>query len=448
MKSFYRFICENRAQKTLDWMKSQKHNEMSDDALKTHDYSMYTTISNHHDHRFVPNHHLVIDKISKMDPSDDKIHTQALHNWWASGDYKLEDRPRVEDAMSKFITHKNELGNTRTSNGKKGSDINAYGSFHELERHIEKHIDKSQEQQLSSKPFFHPNAEEIYNKNGLIVHQLHTQEASKATRYPSCGGRKNQWCTSRPETREEHELAGEKYHSKYEGTNLFHDYHDRGPLYHIQTPDGKRWQLWHNKHDEEKDAVDHEYNLADHNDKMHSASEFVENYPEIKKVHKFSSIGGHEEEFPFKNDHAHEVMVHHLMSDYGPENLSSLQKRYVVNKTNSVHHLERLGQQIIKDNDSGDSRYQRTIWNHNDRHTMILIDHKMDTKFGKTPIRDRHDHPAGSKEELHHLWLRHDHYRGLATTNFDEENGGWAKKKEKHYFNAMKEHIKKYGDHT
>lgn len=251
----YLFLLENKAEKTLNWIKNQKHNEMTAAGLEKHDRSMFREIGNNNSYRHgeVPLHHLAIDKLAHMDPSPDKAHTQQLHHWWASGDFKHEDHPRVTQALDKFVRHKKDLGNTTVErSGKKGSDIGAYETFHDLESHLEKHFG---EKKSTKGDFSHPETIEHHNKDGLKVHELLTKEASMHTR--KCFD--NKWCTSR---NDEH--------------NMHDEYAKDGKLYHVHMPDNTHWQF----HFETG-------SFADHNDKMHDIEDILHKYPQLKDVKEF-----------------------------------------------------------------------------------------------------------------------------------------------------------------
>lgn len=270
MIRFKTFLTENKAEKTLDWMKSQKHNEIrSLGALEDHDSYMHTLVSNDPEVRVggLPIHHAVINRISKIDPHPDKIHTQWLHHTWASGDWKREDEPHVREVLDKFIEHKKRLGNTivpRT--GKKGSDLNSYPSFHDLDRHIDDHINRLQAHD-PSKEFSHPNAPLVHDKDGLKVWRLDSKEASQHTRSIF----NNKWCTSRND-----------------GHCLYDSYNKSGPLFLVKHKNGE----YHQYHFENNEFTD----VAN---KVQHPHELVKSYPELKDVQAFKPhiIGRTDEAF-------------------------------------------------------------------------------------------------------------------------------------------------------
>ena len=307
MKSFFRFLCESRAQKTLDWIKNKPGNEMSIDDVRHHDMSMfgaihgeyYTQQNSHMPPRMhKPVHHMVVDHLAAMDPSPDKVHTQQIHQWWKHEDFRAEDAPRVRQTLEKFVAHKKKLGNTKVDgSGGKGSDINSYPSFHHLESHIDA-LEKKDQGGATQEHFSHPDAPELHNQGGLIVHELKTKDAAKATRYPSCGGRDNKWCTARPETRDEHLAARETYRHDNEGSNAFDSYSDY--LYHVETPDKKRWQFHFGTGQ-----------FADDRDRMHEPQDLVKHYPELTDVKAFKQHGV--KSFPFAKNHAE---LHGMIDDH------------------------------------------------------------------------------------------------------------------------------------
>ena len=150
MRSFLQFLNEDRKQKTLDWLKANTHQKIDtttdvnrDEALSpyklnTHDDSMWDAVKDHYldDPEELPLHHHVINHLAAMDPSPDAAHTQQIHKWWVNRDFRHEDSGRVTQALRTFSDNKKKLGNTTTASGKKGSDIGAYDSFHDLEDHL------------------------------------------------------------------------------------------------------------------------------------------------------------------------------------------------------------------------------------------------------------------------------------------------------------------------
>ena len=244
MKYLRQIITENKALKTLGWIKSNT-NPMSHDDIAGRDSSM--KIDPNHDQP----HHEVVDKIAQMDPDPDKSHTQQLHKYWKQGDFKWEDRPHVEEVMKQFIDKKRELGNTTTIGGKKGNSINNFGSFHELGGHLDKHFNKTTEG--TSDDFSHPDAPLVHDKDGIKAWHLKTEEAAKATR--SCGikGLKNnKWCTSRNDD-----------------DNMFDDYKDN--LHLIKAKDGSHYQFH---------ADSGQY--ADERNEMHRPEDLIKKHPEMK----------------------------------------------------------------------------------------------------------------------------------------------------------------------
>ena len=244
MKYLRQIIAENKALKTLDWIKSNT-NSMSHDDITSRDSSM--KIDPNHDQP----HHGVVDQISQMDPDPDKSHTQQLHKYWKQGDFKYEDRPHVNEVMKQFVDKKRELGNTTTTGGKRGSSINNFGSFHELVDHLDKHFNKTTEG--TSDDFSHPDAPLVHDKDGAKAWHLKTEEAAKASR--SCGikGLKdNKWCTSRNDK-----------------DNMFDSYKDN--LHLIKAKDGTHYQFH---------ADSSQY--ADMSNKMHKPEDLIKKHPEMK----------------------------------------------------------------------------------------------------------------------------------------------------------------------
>ena len=226
MKSFRQFILlsEDRAQKTLDWIKSRPENVIHKKIdLITHDFSMAEELKDH-DNNKTPLHHAVIDKISELDPTKNKSLTQTLHDWWKKGQFKHEDSPRIQQAIGTFFDKRKELGNTQ-HNGKIGSDFTSYNSIHELENHLDKHFGEKNDDS-SNNSFHHPDAPLVFHDhdNDVKIWELKTKQASKATRcFP---GTRNRWCTAIPENEEEAKLAWEKYNPRYHkpGSNAFDSY--------------------------------------------------------------------------------------------------------------------------------------------------------------------------------------------------------------------------------
>ena len=243
MKYLRQIIAENKSLKTLDRIKS--NNPMSHDDIAGRDSSM--KIDPKHDQP----HHEVVDKIAQMDPDPDKSHTQQLHKYWKQGDFRSEDLPRVKEVMQQFIGNKRQLGNTTTTGGKKGSSLNNFGSFHELEKHLDKHFNKTTEG--TSDDFSHPDAPLVHDEDGIKAWHLKTEEAAKATR--SCGikGLKgNKWCTSRNDE-----------------NNRF-DYY-KNNLHLIKVKDGTHYQF----------HADSE-SYADKSDEMHEPEDLIKKHPEMK----------------------------------------------------------------------------------------------------------------------------------------------------------------------
>lgn len=288
MIRFKTFLTENKAEKTLDWMKSQPENEIrSLGKLENHDSYMHTLVSNDPEVRVggLPIHHAVIDRISKIDPHPDKIHTQWLHHTWASGDWKLEDRPHVNEVLGKFIEHKKRLGNTTVpSTGKKGSDLNSYPSFHDLDRHIDEHINRPQAND-PSKEFSHPDAPLVHDKDGVKVWHLNSKEASQHTRSIF----NNKWCTSR---NDEH--------------CLYDDYSHQGQLHLVKLPTGEYHQ-YHFEGDEFMDATN----------KMQEPHELVKQHPQLKDVEAFKQYGTKSLPFTKNSEEAHKILQAKITKSHG-----------------------------------------------------------------------------------------------------------------------------------
>lgn len=254
---------------------------------------------------------------TKADPSKNKQYTQWIVNKYHKGDFRQEDHPRIKETLEDFDRYKPHLEH---------KDINKYKSLHDLESAVEPHVgtepeisDTAKEKELKEK-----GATLVHSANGLTVHRLNDMNGAMIY------GRGTKWCTaatkatvtepntgedgiSRPIRREgtivQHTpkdypmktsmssggiRMDDRYHIKMKDTgkieehpssivshgNMFHQYHEDGPMYVIHTPDGEKYQ-YHPATDQFMDKNDREVNISNMIEK-HSG---LRNVKEFKEAH-------------------------------------------------------------------------------------------------------------------------------------------------------------------
>ena len=455
MRSFLQFLNEDRKQKTLDWLKANTHQSpvTHENIMHTHQQITPTGLDNHDSYLWfhvrndiendpkdapVPIHHHVIDRLSELDPSPDKVHTQQIHKWWVKRDIRYEDAPRVNEALKTFSDNKKKLGNTTTASGKKGSDIGAYDSFHDLEDHLQQHIHGPKAAEENKGVFSHPDAVKVHDKDGYIIHELKSKAASKATRYPSCGGRPNKWCTARPETPEEHTLAKETYHAGNEGQNL-HDRYSKN-LYHVQTPDGKRWQFHPSSNQ-----------FADENDRMHKPEELGKQYPGLKEFKPLSDYAvkqthGMGVDYPFKTEHEKQTMAQQIVDgakhkgrpSLGSGSAEGYKNAWTLSKWGNKNHLE-----LIRDTLQNKGSYRTA----EDDRILGHTQYRLHAEHGIEP--QENPHKPGTPEHLEGLlnsWTKarnvHDDFENGIDGTSAGNTRDWAHSQMEH---ANSEYVKHYG---
>jgi hypothetical protein len=159
----------------------------------------------------------VISALEQMDPTPNKQYTQWLANQYIKGLFRLEDAPRVQDVVEKFIKVKSRL---------KQKDINQY-TFHALEDEMDR-IFNVQLAQPGQAQATTPAADEgifpvvpgskiLYNG---VLGQLSIPETLQANKI-LCSGTK--WCTS--------------------DVSTFKGYSREGPLYIWRDKNGEKYQF-------------------------------------------------------------------------------------------------------------------------------------------------------------------------------------------------------------
>jgi hypothetical protein len=154
----------------------------------------------------------VLAALEEMDPTPNKQYTLWLANQYIKQQFRLEDRPRITDALRKFINAKSRL---------EQRDINKY-DLHSLEDQMDKIYDvelekpESQDQATFEVP---EGAEVLYNGPLGLLAIPKTEEASCAL------GKGTRWCTAGNEN------------------NRFAYYSKGGPLYIWRDKNGEKYQF-------------------------------------------------------------------------------------------------------------------------------------------------------------------------------------------------------------
>lgn len=407
----YLFLLEDRAEKTLNWLKDhheKNHERFGTDELYRHDDSMFNHIMSKHpghidghtgmirytkegnDFKETPVHHDIIHALGEMDPSPDKSHTQWLHTNWMNNIFKHEDHPRITHALHTFMNNKMKLGNTRTPDGKKGSDINSFKTIHDLEDHLHEYLGEKKSKKAEEREIKHAGADLIHSEGGLTVHKLKTKEA--ACLY----GKGTRWCTAA------------------ENHNAFDQYHRRGPLYVVQTPDKRKYQF-HFQSGQFMDEKDRPENLAG----------LVSKHPQLKNVSDFKNHGmnsfaflhDHEKvDWAKKNMHSDDFSIREMAADHGDKSVHDhlikdehhFVRLRIALRGGKEHALKLLNDPMASIRSEAD---RNLVVNHNHHEPLINMMHPI--------IRDNMHTPDGKVMHAQELFDRHQ----TATNGIKRERG-------------------------
>jgi hypothetical protein len=149
---------------------------------------------------------------NKADPTSKKTHTQWILNQYKAGKIRQEDHSRINDALSKFETHKGKLSPEQR-------DLNRYKSLSDVEDAVKPHLGTTTKRQ-QKKDIKSEGADLVHNdgERGVTVHHIKTEQAS------CLYGAGTKWCT-----------IGKK-------DNSFNAFNKRGPVFIIQHG-GRKYQF-------------------------------------------------------------------------------------------------------------------------------------------------------------------------------------------------------------
>jgi len=121
---------------------------------------------------------------NKADPTSKKTHTQWILNQYKAGKIRQEDHSRINDALSKFETHKGKLSPEQR-------DLNRYKSLSDVEDAVKPHLGTTTKRQ-QKKAIKSEGADLVHNdeKRGVTVHHIKTKQASCSY------GAGTKWCTA------------------------------------------------------------------------------------------------------------------------------------------------------------------------------------------------------------------------------------------------------------
>lgn len=217
--------------------------------------------------------HAVIDHLASHDPTHDNgnKHTEWMVNQYKKGHMRLEDGPRIGQALKDFHQAKPHLADKdlnsytlNTNNEPKKKDLHDA-----IAPHLGKLSGKAQ-----ARVEKHEGAELVHSEGDTTVHKLKTKAA--ACHY----GKGTQWCTAA-----DHD-------------NMFDQYHKEGPLYVAQTkekspiaPGG----VVHRKYQFHFQSGQ----FMDEKDRPVEPKHLLQKHPELGNVKEFKSHGIHS--LPFMN---------------------------------------------------------------------------------------------------------------------------------------------------
>lgn len=172
----------------------------------------------------------ILDALEQSDPSKKKQYVEWLARQYISGQFRLEDYPRINDVLTKFEHIKNKL---------QQKDINKY-TFRSLEDAIDKEYNVELASDSDDKPVVSnniPDVKVLYNGPLGNLSIPETEEASKML------GKGTKWCT-----------AADK-------NNMFSYYSNSGPLYIWRDKSGEKYQFHFESlqfMDDKDDPIEHE----------------------------------------------------------------------------------------------------------------------------------------------------------------------------------------------
>jgi hypothetical protein len=150
----------------------------------------------------------IISALEQMDPTTNKQYVEWLARQYITNQFRLEDRPRIHDVLTKFGQIKNKLTQR---------DINQY-TLHSLEEVIDKEFNVEIPDDVDENTDV-PGAKNLYNGPLGKLDVPMTVEAAKML------GSGTKWCT-----------AANK-------DNMFNEYNEDGPLYVWRDKSGKKYQF-------------------------------------------------------------------------------------------------------------------------------------------------------------------------------------------------------------
>lgn len=204
----------------------------------------------------------VIDHLAdKADPTKKKIHTQWLLNQYKKKNIRLEDSPRIKEALGNFEKYKGKL---------EKRDINQYSTISDVETAVHPHIGTASSK-AEAKADTNTKGRTLVHDNGagLQVFRLEPNEHGKKASQDiyggghESGGTHTSWCTAARSQQ-----------------CMFDHYSKDQPLHVIHTPDGEVYQA-HPKTNQLMDRRDEEvtgtkYNYNDQEIK-HKNGEHIAN---------------------------------------------------------------------------------------------------------------------------------------------------------------------------
>lgn len=226
---------------------------------------------------------VAIDHIAQhADPTPNKEYTDRLLSWYHKGQFRTEDSPRIKDVVTKFHQlktrikpeHVAHLGDQAPKNPK---DFNSYGSIADVEDAVmNAQGEKTKSMAKAGDREVVENGTTLLHKSDdLEVREVHNVHAMKVL------GRGTRWCT-----------AADK-------DNMFHYYHQQGPLHFIHDKKNNARYL---HHAEEEQFMDERDEPAE--DK---AEELGKRHPILHKLLH------HDHRGPFyDNEKGHRVMDTHV----------------------------------------------------------------------------------------------------------------------------------------
>jgi len=186
--------------------------------------------------------HAALRHLHDMDPTPNKQYMGKLVDWYHRGQFRVEDKDRISNAVKDFHSLKNRLkpehAGPEVANPK---DIGSYPSIHHLERAVkavgtpvETPWTKTTESQRQA---VKAGSNIVHDDADLTVRAVHTHDAMKVL------GSNTSWC-----------VVPDKA--------TFDDYREQGPLYHIHEKKTGARKLIHfgsdQFMDEDDEPVDHE----------------------------------------------------------------------------------------------------------------------------------------------------------------------------------------------